>query len=170
MGRLPTMKIKGKSYVMVKDRVIAFREGFRLGGVLTEMLKLEGDLCVFKATITDEDGRILATGHAYEREGSSMINGTSFIENCETSAVGRALGFLGIGIDDSIASAEELTNALIQQTQLATESEKATFRALCGKHNVEPTTVLRAIGWEGGRLTAAQHGLALKYLKENFGE
>ena len=68
-----------------------------------------------KATVKDETGRVIATGHAYEKEGSSFINKTSALENCETSAWGRALGNLGIGIDESMASAQEAANAMIQQ-------------------------------------------------------
>ena len=60
---------------------------------------------------------IRATGHAEEYMGSSYINKTSFIENCETSAIGRALGLLGIGIDTSIASAEEVSNAISNQKE-----------------------------------------------------
>lgn len=72
-------------------------------------------MCVVKAMILDADGNPKATGHAYEREGSTPINRTSFIENAETSAVGRAIGFMNIGIDTSICSAEELAIAISQQ-------------------------------------------------------
>jgi hypothetical protein len=58
----------------------------------------------------------LATGYAQEKESSSFINKTSYIENCETSAVGRALGFCGFGIDVSVASYEEVANAINNQT------------------------------------------------------
>ncbi len=61
--------------------------------------------------------RLLGTGTAYEKENSSFINKTSYIENCETSAVGRALGMAGFGIDTSIRSAEEMQNADLQQNQ-----------------------------------------------------
>ena len=37
-------------------------------------------------------GEVIAQGHAHEVQGSSNINKTSYVENCETSAVGRALG------------------------------------------------------------------------------
>ena len=57
---------------------------------------------------------ILATGTAYEREGSSFINNTSYIENAETSATGRCLALCGFGIDSSIASVEEVNNAKAQ--------------------------------------------------------
>jgi hypothetical protein len=66
-----------------------------------------------KASIFDKNDRLIATGTAYEKESSSFINKTSFIENCETSAWGRALGNLGIGIDNSIGSADEVKNAII---------------------------------------------------------
>jgi hypothetical protein len=75
----------------------------------------EGGVCVFRATIYDEDNNILGTGTAYENEKSSYINKTSYIENCETSAVGRALGMCGFGIDTSIASADEVVNAINNQ-------------------------------------------------------
>ena len=65
--------------------------------------------------ITFSSKRKCATGHAHEDRNSSSINKTSYIENCETSAIGRALGALGIGSDEFISSAEELNNALEAQ-------------------------------------------------------
>ena len=76
-----------------------------------------------KATISDENGVVLATGHAQEKESSSFINKTSFIENCETSVVGRALGMCGIGVDVSIASAEEVQNAINNQNAYPPRNE-----------------------------------------------
>lgn len=111
-----------KNYVEVNQRIKAFRMLFPEGFITTEIVKLdylEGDrICVMKAEVgyTDSEGlHILATGTAYEKESSSFINQTSFIENCETSAVGRALGMVGIGIDTSVASYEEVGNAMQQQ-------------------------------------------------------
>jgi hypothetical protein len=80
-------------------------------------LSNENGVCVFKASVfdNDEDTLLLGTGHAYEKESSSFINKTSYIENCETSAVGRALAMAGFGIDTSIASAEEVGNAINNQ-------------------------------------------------------
>jgi galactitol-specific phosphotransferase system IIB component len=71
---------------------------------------------MFKATIYDGE-RILGTGHAFEEQTSTFINKTSYIENCETSAVGRALGMCGFGIDTSVASAEEVENAINNQNK-----------------------------------------------------
>ena len=104
-----------KAYVMVNERVKAFRSICPDGGITTNIVSLENGVVTMKAEVYDETGKLLATGYAQEKETSSFINKTSFIENCETSAVGRALGFAGIGIDSSMASAEEVANAIIQQ-------------------------------------------------------
>ena len=118
---------KGKNYVMVNSRVTAFRQLFPEGFITTDIMSLENGVVVMKAKVGYyEDGKeiILGTGLAYEREQTSYINKTSFIENCETSAVGRALGFLALGNDDSICSAEELVNAIKSQEQIK-QQEKA---------------------------------------------
>lgn len=112
---LKTIDVKGKQYVEVNQRVMAFRELYPEGSIYSDVVEMGNGVVTIKATVSDADGRILATGMAYEKEGSSFINKTSYIENCETSAVGRALGFLGIGIDGSIASFEEVENAKAQQ-------------------------------------------------------
>ena len=114
-----TTNIKGKEYAEVNQRVKAFRTLYPEGFITTEIICREGGLCIIKATVgyyADGKSVILATGTAYEKEGSSQINRTSYIENCETSAVGRALGMAGFGIDTSIASADEMNNALLQQS------------------------------------------------------
>lgn len=111
---LSTTEIKGKFYIEVNQRIKAFRMVYPTGTIQTEMLSNENGVCIFKATVGNENV-ILGTGTAYEKENSSFINKTSYIENCETSAVGRALGMAGFGIDTSIASAEEVQNAIMQQ-------------------------------------------------------
>ena len=72
-------------------------------------------MVLMKSIVTDEAGNVLSTGYAQEKENASVVNRTSYIENCETSAVGRALGMCGFGIDASVASAEEVKNAIEQQ-------------------------------------------------------
>ena len=115
MSNFKTVDLKGKKYVMVNDRVKFFREQYPGWSLESEVIKMSEGVCAMKATVKDETGRVIATGHAYEKEGSSFINKTSALENCETSAWGRALGNLGIGIDESMASAQEVANAMIQQ-------------------------------------------------------
>ena len=94
--------IKGKRYADVANRVKAFRKLYPNGCILTKVISIDNGVCVMCAECRDEHGSIVATGHAYEKEDSSFINKTSYIENCETSAVGRALGFVGIGVDNDI--------------------------------------------------------------------
>ena len=112
---IKTTNVQGKDYAEVNQRIKAFRSICPGGSIVTEMLSCENGICIFKATVCDEDMRVLGTGTAYEKEGSSFINKTSYIENCETSAVGRALGMCGFGIDTSIASSEEVQNAILNQ-------------------------------------------------------
>ena len=112
---LKSMDIKGKDYTPVNERIKAFRYVYPTGQILTEIIGLADGICTIKASVFDEEGRLLATGHAQEKETSSFINKTSYIENCETSAVGRALGNAGIGLDNGFASYEEVANAKKQQ-------------------------------------------------------
>lgn len=116
---IQTIDMKGKSYAEVNQRIKAFRMLYPEGYIHTHFISLESGVCVMGAEVGyfAEDGTKvpLATGTAYEKEGSSFINKTSYIENCETSAIGRALGMLGLGIDTSVASAEEVQNAQLQQ-------------------------------------------------------
>lgn len=118
--------IKGKDYVEVNERIKAFRMLYPQGSIQTEMISNADGVCVFKAIVGyyNDDAtilKVLGTGYAYEKEGSTYINKTSYIENAETSAVGRALGMCGLGIDKSLASAEEVENAKQMQDELATQ-------------------------------------------------
>lgn len=119
---IATTDIKGKDYAEVNQRIKAFRMVYPEGTINTEIISLENGVCTMKATAMNE-GKILGTGFAQEKEGSTFINKTSYIENCETSAVGRALGMCGFGIDTSVCSAEELQNALNNQNNPETKSK-----------------------------------------------
>lgn len=114
---IKTTDIKGKDYAEVNQRIKAYRMVFPTGTIKTEMISNENGVCVFRALVTDEENNVLATGTAYEKENSTFINKTSYIENCETSAIGRALGIAGFGIDTSVASAEEVQNAIANQEE-----------------------------------------------------
>lgn len=120
---IKTTDIKGKDYAEVNQRIKAFRMVYPTGPIETEMISNEDGICIFKATVRNEEGDLLATGTAYERENSTFINKTSYIENCETSAVGRALGMCGFGIDTSVASAEEIQNAIANQEKPKTKTK-----------------------------------------------
>ena len=162
-----TTNIKGKEYAEVNQRVKAFRTLYPEGFITTEILCREGGLCIIKATVghyADGKSVILATGTAYEKEGSSQINRTSYIENCETSAVGRALGMAGFGIDTSIASAEEMNNALLQQN--TSDVQKPVQAA---PHVQKPVQAEQAAPYDILQESAADSELRLKWL-EKYGE
>lgn len=89
-------------YVEVKERVIAFRKLYPNGQIIPE-ITFTDNYVVCDATILTEEGHILSKGHARELASKEFS-----LENCETSAIGRALGFCGLGISTSIASAEEM--------------------------------------------------------------
>lgn len=165
MRKLPTVSIKGKEYVMVKDRVSAFRELYPKYSLTTEIIELSEVRCVMRAVIKDENGREVADGIAYEVEGSSNINATSYIENCQTSAWGRACASYNIGIDDSIGSADEVANAILQQAELCSEAEKAKFIALAGGKD-KAVEVLKAVGWHGGNMTTRHYADGVKYMQK----
>ena len=121
-----TTDIKGKDYAEVNQRIKAFRMVYPEGTIDTELISNENGICIFRAEVSNKDV-LLGTGTAYEKEGSTFINKTSYIENCETSAVGRALGMAGFGIDTSVASAEEVQNAIAQQEQKEVENLQDTI-------------------------------------------
>ena len=118
--KFKTTNIRGKQYVEVNERIKFFRQETKYDGwgIHTDINMLDGSQCLCKCTITNCDGEVIAQGHAHEVQGSSNINKTSYIENCETSAVGRALAMLGIGIDTSIASANEVNDAIAKQQEM----------------------------------------------------
>ena len=113
--QIKTINIKGKDYITVNERLKAFRELYKRFSLTSEITHLNENGVIIRASIKDDKGVELASGIAHEVKGSSFINKTSFIENCETSAWGRALGNLGIGIDTSVASADEVINAINNQ-------------------------------------------------------
>ena len=125
---LNSIDLKNKAYVLVPERVKAFRKLYPEGFITTDILSLENGIVMMKTEVGYYDGDrrvVLGTGMAYEKEANGYVNKTSYIENCETSAVGRALGFLALGIDGgSICSAEELINAVNNQKQPEKDERK----------------------------------------------
>lgn len=157
--RLTRTNIKGRQYIDVAQRIQGFWELYPQGRIVTEMVADDGKRCVFKAEAYDmaEGGAgLLATGHAYEVNSGRGVNATSYIENCETSAVGRALGMLGIGSTDSIASADEVMNAQQRQAQAAKTAQKP---APAPKpQQQDPLKPAKARLWHALQNYAAAHG------------
>tara|TARA_Y100000114_G_scaffold110844_1_gene104509 strand:- start:11034 stop:11567 length:534 start_codon:yes stop_codon:yes gene_type:complete len=117
MTKLKTINIKGKEYVEVNERLIYFRKNFPNFSLTSEVLEKTDKSILILATISNDEGKVIATGMAEEERGSTFINKTSYVENCETSAWGRALANFGIGLETSVASADEVQNAIAQQEE-----------------------------------------------------
>jgi hypothetical protein len=115
------VNIHGKEYFTVAERVSAFRDTSPDLTIETEIVRWEGDDVVVKASISDH-GKLIATGLAHEVRGSTNINRTSHVENCETSAIGRALAAFGLG-GTEYATADEVANAITQQNSGPSEKE-----------------------------------------------
>lgn len=156
--RLTRTNIKGRQYIDVAQRIQGFWELYPQGRIVTEMVADDGKRCVFKAEAYDmaEGGAgLLATGHAYEVNSGRGVNATSYIENCETSAVGRALGMLGIGSTDSIASADEVMNAQQRQAQATKTAQKP---APAPQPQQDPLKAAKVRLWHALQNYAAEHG------------
>lgn len=119
--KFKTTNIKGKEYVEVNERVLFLRNDPKYDGwsMLSEVVEHKDNAIMIMTTIYNSNGDAVATGLAREKEGDGFINKTSYVENCETSSWGRALANLGIGIEASIASSNEVSNAILQQNSKA---------------------------------------------------
>lgn len=119
------IKYKDKDYVLVSDRVIYFNDTYPKGAITTELItEPDSDLVIVKATVFPEDSQRKFTGYSQAVKGDGFVNKTAALENAETSAVGRALAFMGIGVLDSIASADEINKATGSTGKRPTLSDK----------------------------------------------
>lgn len=118
MAKLKTINIKGKDYVQVNERIRFFTDTYKQGAIVTDVT-FEDKYVRVRATvypnIVEQPTRYF-TGHAEEDRTQGNINKTNALENAETSAIGRALGIMGIGILDSVATAEEVSHAIYKQS------------------------------------------------------
>lgn len=122
------ISFKGKDYVLVKDRVAFFNEEFDNGSIKTQILVSDGKRVEVKAVVTPdvEKPARMFYGHSQAVIGEGYINKTSALENAETSAVGRALAFMGIGVLDSIASADEMVKSGVKPLKNGRRQEEDT--------------------------------------------
>ena len=178
-SRIKRIQIKGKQYATVAARVQAFRELCPDGSITTEIIDKVDGTVLMQSTVKDEQGKVLATGYAQEKENASMINKTSFIENCETSAIGRALAMIGLGSEENIASSQEVSAAISQQEKAAEEAEPdhkqepitdlelATLETMAKK--AFPGTEISKIFPTWPKLTKEQYVKAMQTIKERMG-
>ena len=163
-----TTDVKGKQYAEVNQRIKAFRMLYPEGTIETELINIDNGICIMRAVIKNGE-LVLGTGTAYEKENSTFINKTSYIENCETSAVGRALAMCGIGIDTSIASKEEVENAIKQQEENEKEQKDKLqlmidIKKLMASKKVAPNEIYENFNKKSDEMTLEELQEVIKWL------
>lgn len=174
------INIKGKSYVLVSDRIIYFNEQYPNGSIETSYELIE-NMFVAKATVTPDvkEPARRFVDHSQAVIGDGMVNKTAALENACTSAVGRALAFMGIGVIDSIASVDEinkavgasgesftLTNRLINVAQATELLAKAKEYSGLGDKEAVNTWFYEKCGMQIGQTKAHEFNNVLKFIEE----
>jgi len=169
---MKTVDIKGKPYVEVNQRLKYFREKFGGYCLLSEIIELDHDRCIIKAKIINNEGTEVANGTAYEDANSTFINKTSYIENCETSAWGRCLANFGIGVDSSVASADEVLNAINNRSSKKPQNEiiskvksQKDLWQICQDNKLEESEIIQIYKKSGGTINAFKKEV-IKYVDE----
>lgn len=153
-----------KDYVDVAERIRTFYTKYPEGSIQTEMVRLDGDLVVFKATVyRDRDDQTPTTGWAYERENQGYVNKTSFIENCETSAIGRALANLNF---PTSRSAQER----LEQQVPASDDQLEEIRALVASEDISEDIRERVVARLEAGFNGRQAADAIAYLRRMAGK
>jgi len=107
------INIKGNQYVLVSDRIKYFNDNFPNGSIHNELISFTDNTYIIKSTVIPDMSKPdrYFTGHSQAKIGQGTVNTTAALENAETSACGRALAMMGIGVIDSIASVDEMNKA-----------------------------------------------------------
>ena len=163
-----------KDYISVNERITKFYELYPLGRIITELISWNDGIIIMKAFAfrNSDDELPSSTGHAYEKEGSTYINKTRALENCETSVVGRCLANLGLEIKRGVASREEVENAIDIQEVLKGEKDKPAPSALKAKYQLGKGDLEGFDEWfetsktRGYTISQLEEGLTKKLMKE----
>lgn len=164
------MKLKGKDYLQVAWRLVWFREDHPDWAIDAECIEHDEDHAIFRAVISDADGRQKSSGHGSE----SKRDFGDFLEKAETKAVGRALAMLGYGTQfaaDELDEGERIVDSPIdRKPQNAAESpemaSQAQIEVLRMKLTPEQWAAMEAkYGQNLATLTKAKAGEALQKIK-----
>jgi len=150
--------IKGRDYLEVKWRIVWFREEHPTGGIITEQAVLTDSMAVMKATVKDENGAVLGTGHGWADKKSATMG--RYVEKAETAAIGRALGAAGYGTQfagDEFDEGDYLADSPVERAP-----KKPAAEVLYGEDEPQPKQPEQqsAPPWSGkkpqGKLSAKQ--------------
>ncbi len=168
MAKLKTIKIQGKDYVLVSTRIAEFNRQYPNGRITTELIsEITSQTIVVKATIVPDvknENRYF-TGYSQAVIGKGLVNQTAALENAETSAVGRALAMLGIGIIDDVASADEMIKQAKSPKQIDIST---TIEQIRKTKNKEKLKEWKAKVNNSKIYTEVQKGLILRAIEEQL--
>jgi hypothetical protein len=160
------------NYETVEDRLVRFWAEHGPGArVETVMMSYDGDSCIFRAEVYFKNSETVptATGYAQEIRSDRGVNATSFVENCETSAIGRALANCGYATHGKRPSREEMSKVSRAENPsaghapstpsgassnnylpgaLATDKQRGYIRALGKQRGLDPESLMHFIGIE----------------------
>lgn len=167
--------MNGKLYIDVAKRVQGFWQLYPNGRIITKWPELSDTLAVCIAEVYDGE-ILLTTGTAREEKGAGFVNKTSYVENAETSAVGRALGLLGIGSVDSIASSDEMRLAVAPKTPKETKNKnnkqvntvRMAFMDICQRYGLNPGEQARGFGLNN-QSTDEDFNAAIMMIESKYG-
>ena len=126
-----------EDYETVEERLVKFWKDNPEGRILTTLLEVSASRFIVRAEVyRGSESPIWATGLAEETVQGRGVNATSALENCETSAIGRALANAGYATKGKRASREEMSKVAAKNVaQSAIEEAKAKM-AQTGKEYV----------------------------------
>ena len=125
------MRFNPDEYITVHERIEKFYARFPQGRIITAIIEHDPEtgFILMRAEVYREpdDALPAATGHAYELRSAGHVQQGSYVEVCETSAVGRALALLGFEVRRGVASREEMERGARKQAAAATarQADKA---------------------------------------------
>ena len=161
---MKAIKLHGKDYYPVAERLKEFREKHPNHSITTEIIECTEDSVIMRGVIKDESGRVIADGIAQKRRDWGGVNTRHMVEFCQTAANGRALAYFGIGVTDEIASADEMSD--VDSSGDASYSQVSMIEELLKTANI-PEKHLKAIDAELVGMTKNRAGKCLEYLREN---
>jgi hypothetical protein len=140
-------------YETVAQRLERFWTTYPQGQIVTTMMHYDASTVIFRCETFDNEGRIIAHGWAEEVMGNSPVNKTSFLENCETSAIGRAISNGPLGHTGERASSTEMEKVNRVNTAPATD----TFGSASAKQIGFLKSLQRGKAWDDFQLLEFIH-------------
>jgi len=142
-------------YETVAQRLVRWWTEYPDGRIITSIHHYDGSTIIMRAECYNNDDRLIATGYAEEVFGNSPVNKTSFLENCETSAIGRAISNSRIGHTGERASATEMEKV----NRVSTTPRPNTHGSATPKQIGFLKSLARGKGWDDVQLLEYIHRL-----------